>query len=42
MEAMIIVLILVLVFMVKSFKHFSKRVSPSESENNQNEENKKI
>jgi len=28
--------------MVKSFKHFSKRASPSESEKNQNEENKKI
>ena len=40
MEAMIIVLILVLVFMVKSFKHFSKRVSPSESVKDQKEENK--
>ena len=42
MEAMIIVLILVLVFMVKSFKYFSKRVSPSEPEKKQNEDNKKI
>jgi uncharacterized membrane protein len=42
MEAMIIVLIVVLVFMVKSFMHFSRRASPSESEKNQNEENKKI
>jgi len=30
MEAMIIVLIVVVIFLVRSFKYFSKRGSPSE------------
>ncbi len=33
MEGMIIVLIIVLIFMVRSFKYFSKRGSPSDEHN---------
>ncbi|SVE11176.1 uncharacterized protein METZ01_LOCUS464030 [marine metagenome] len=33
MEGMIVVLIIVLIFMVRSFKYFSKRSSPSDEHN---------
>ncbi|SVA41510.1 uncharacterized protein METZ01_LOCUS94364 [marine metagenome] len=33
MEAMIVVLIIVLIFLVRSFKYFSKRSSPSDKHN---------
>jgi len=36
MEAMIIVLIVVVIFLVRSFKYFSKRTSPSDDHDKKN------